>query len=79
MHLSVWVGFYEIYQDQLYDLLDDRKKLYTREIKGQAMAIVGLKEFRVKSMSDMTQMVNCGNQLRMKGKVSPKRKEKQVK
>ncbi|CEJ04872.1 hypothetical protein RMCBS344292_18823 [Rhizopus microsporus] len=66
MHLSAWVGFYEIHQNQLYDLLDDRKKLYTREIKDHPMAIVGLKEFRIKSVSDMTQMVSCGNQLRMK-------------
>ncbi|CAO0801723.1 unnamed protein product [Mucor circinelloides] len=55
-HLSAWIGFYEIYQGQLYDLLNNRKKLFAREDGKQNVVIVGLKEFVIKNVEDLMQV-----------------------
>ncbi|KAI8646593.1 P-loop containing nucleoside triphosphate hydrolase protein [Parasitella parasitica] len=66
-HLCAWIGFYEIYQGQLYDLLADRKKLFAREDGKQNVVIVGLKEYRIKNVSDLMQVFEYGNQSRSTG------------
>ncbi|KAI9256213.1 P-loop containing nucleoside triphosphate hydrolase protein [Sporodiniella umbellata] len=66
-HLSAWIGFYEIYQGQLYDLLNERKKLFAREDGKQNVVIVGLKEFVIKNVQDLMQVFEYGSQARSTG------------
>ncbi|KAI8054927.1 P-loop containing nucleoside triphosphate hydrolase protein [Gilbertella persicaria] len=66
-HLSAWIGFYEIYQGQLYDLLNNRKKLFAREDGKQNVVIVGLKEFVIKNVEDLMQVFEYGSQSRSTG------------
>ncbi|CEP11363.1 hypothetical protein [Parasitella parasitica] len=66
-HLSAWIGFYEIYQGQLYDLLNSRKKLFAREDGKQNVVIVGLKEFVIKNVQDLMQVFEYGSQARSTG------------
>lgn len=66
-HLSAWIGFYEIYQGQLYDLLNNRKKLFAREDGKQNVVIVGLKEFVIKNVDDLMQVFEYGSQARSTG------------
>ncbi|ORY91826.1 P-loop containing nucleoside triphosphate hydrolase protein [Syncephalastrum racemosum] len=66
-HLSAWIGFYEIYQGQLYDLLNNRKKLFAREDGKQNVVIVGLKEYVIKNVNDLMQVFEFGSQARSTG------------
>lgn len=67
-HLSAWVGFYEIYQNQLYDLLNSRKKLVPREDGNSNVVIAGLKEYRIKDVEGLMQIFEYGSQARTTGK-----------
>ncbi|KAI8145891.1 P-loop containing nucleoside triphosphate hydrolase protein [Fennellomyces sp. T-0311] len=66
-HLTAWIGFYEIYQGQLYDLLNERKKLFAREDGKQNVVIVGLKEYIIKNVDDLMQVFEYGSQARSTG------------
>ncbi|KAF7722586.1 Kinesin-like protein kif24 [Apophysomyces ossiformis] len=66
-HLTAWIGFYEIYQGQLYDLLNNRKKLFAREDGKQNVVIVGLKEYVIKNVEDLMQVFEYGSQARSTG------------
>lgn len=66
-HLSAWIGFYEIYQGQLYDLLNDRKKLFAREDGKQNIVIAGLKEFPIDNVDNLMQVFEFGSQARSTG------------
>ncbi|CAO3578657.1 unnamed protein product [Absidia cylindrospora] len=66
-HLSAYIGFYEIYQGQLYDLLNARKKLFAREDGKQNVVIVGLKEYAIKNVDDLMKVFEYGNQCRSTG------------
>ncbi|KAI8646769.1 P-loop containing nucleoside triphosphate hydrolase protein [Parasitella parasitica] len=59
--LQTWVGYYEIYQGQLLDLLNNRKKLAPREDGKGNVVITGLKEHRVHSLSTLKQVFEFGN------------------
>lgn len=67
-HLSAWIGFYEIYQGQLYDLLNERKKLFAREDGKQNVVISGLKEFPIDNVNNLMQVFEYGSQARSTGK-----------
>ncbi|KAI7904100.1 P-loop containing nucleoside triphosphate hydrolase protein [Cokeromyces recurvatus] len=66
-HLIACIGFYEIYQGHLYDLLNDRKKLFAREDGKQNVVIVGLKEFVIENVEDLMQVFEYGSQARSTG------------
>ncbi|KAI9480564.1 MAG: P-loop containing nucleoside triphosphate hydrolase protein [Benjaminiella poitrasii] len=66
-HLTAWIGFYEIYQGQLYDLLNERKKLFAREDGKQNVVIVGLKEYVIENVEDLMQVFEYGSQARSTG------------
>lgn len=66
-HLMAWVGLYEIYQGHLYDLLNERKKLFAREDGRHNVVIAGLKEYAITKASDMVQVFEYGNQVRTTG------------
>ncbi|KAI7899305.1 P-loop containing nucleoside triphosphate hydrolase protein [Cokeromyces recurvatus] len=67
-HLQAWVGYYEIYQGQLFDLLNSRKKLVPREDGKGNIIISGLKEYHIHSSSVMKQVFDFGNRERTTSK-----------
>ncbi|KAJ3106573.1 Kinesin-like protein kif24 [Phlyctochytrium bullatum] len=69
-HLHAAVSFYEIYQSQLYDLLNSRKRLYAREDGKQQVCIVGLQEYEVSDVEDLMKIFEYGNTARSTGKLS---------
>ncbi|KAJ3129793.1 Kinesin-like protein kif24 [Physocladia obscura] len=66
-HLTAYVGFYEIYQSQLYDLLNGRKKLHAREDGKQNVVISGLQEYEINSVDKVVQIFNHGHNARSTG------------
>ena len=64
----IFVSFYEIYCDKLYDLLNNRNKLETREDYKHDINIVGLIENKINSLEDLMKMVNIGTKQRTIGK-----------
>lgn len=67
-HLSAWIGFYELYQGQLYDLLNDRKRLFAREDGKQNVVIAGLKEYPINDVNNLMQIFEYGSSIRSTGK-----------
>lgn len=49
--VSLWVSCFEIYGGKLYDLLNNRTRLETREDGRKRVCIVGLREFCVEEAS----------------------------
>ncbi|KAI9344932.1 P-loop containing nucleoside triphosphate hydrolase protein [Obelidium mucronatum] len=66
-HLAAYVGFYEIYQSQLYDLLNGRKKLHAREDGKNNVVIAGLQEYEVNSVQKIMDVFNHGSNVRSTG------------
>ncbi|KAI8391240.1 P-loop containing nucleoside triphosphate hydrolase protein [Radiomyces spectabilis] len=66
-HLSAWIGLYEIYQGQLYDLLNNRKRLFAREDGKHNVIIAGLKEFPIDNVDKLIQVFEYGSQVRSTG------------
>ncbi|KAJ3299791.1 Kinesin-like protein kif24 [Borealophlyctis nickersoniae] len=66
-HLSAWASFYEIYQGHLYDLLNERKRLFAREDGKQRVCITGLQEFEVSDVAHLMQIFENGNNARSTG------------
>ncbi|KAG1180199.1 hypothetical protein G6F70_000370 [Rhizopus microsporus] len=63
-HLAVWVGYYEIYQGHLYDLLNKRKKLIPRDDGKGNVVIAGLKEVRVHDVDTLMEVCSFGSRER---------------
>ncbi|KAI5159604.1 kinesin family member 2/24 [Nematocida ausubeli] len=61
------LSFYEIYSNCIYDLLDERKKIFAREKDG-VVSIIGVKELSVGSLQDAVALLKQGLQCRMTGK-----------
>ncbi|KAJ3411834.1 Kinesin-like protein kif24 [Chytridiales sp. JEL 0842] len=66
-HLCAHVSFYEIYQSQLYDLLNARKRLYAREDGKQQVCIVGIQEHEVDNVQTLMEIFEFGNNARSTG------------
>ncbi|KAJ3089320.1 Kinesin-like protein kif24 [Quaeritorhiza haematococci] len=66
-HLSAWVSFFEIYQGHLYDLLNNRKRLFAREDGKQQVCIAGLQEHEVDNVQHLMQIFEHGNATRSTG------------
>ncbi|KAK7933831.1 hypothetical protein WMY93_004727 [Mugilogobius chulae] len=66
-HLTVFVSFFEIYCGQLYDLLDNRKRLFAREDGQRNVHIAGLCHRRVDSVHSLLQMISRGTDERSQG------------
>ncbi|KAG2385259.1 Kinesin-like protein [Vigna angularis] len=74
MHHTYWnqgfqlfVSFFEIYGGKLFDLLNDRKKLFIREDGKQQVCIVGLQEYRVSKVETIKEFIEKGNATRSTG------------
>ncbi|KAI9258266.1 P-loop containing nucleoside triphosphate hydrolase protein [Sporodiniella umbellata] len=66
-YLTAWIGLYEIYQGQLYDLLNDRKKLFAREDGKSNVIITGLKEYPIDHVDKLIQVFEYGSSVRTTG------------
>ncbi|KAK3817366.1 MAG: P-loop containing nucleoside triphosphate hydrolase protein [Benniella sp.] len=66
-HLGVYIGFYEIYQGQLHDLLNNRKKLHAREDGKGGVVVAGLKEYEIVNVEGLMQVFEYGNHSRSTG------------
>ncbi|EIE82549.1 hypothetical protein RO3G_07254 [Rhizopus delemar RA 99-880] len=66
-HLTAWIGLYEIYQGQLYDLLNERKKLFAREDGKSNVIIMGLKEYPIDNVNKLVQVFDYGSSVRTTG------------
>ena len=58
--LSVVVSFYEIYAAKLYDLLNDKEQVYSREDGNQTVHIRGLTEHVVRNSKQLMELVRRG-------------------
>lgn len=63
----ITVSFYEIYGNHIYDLLDERKRIYAREKEG-IVSIIGISEHRVRTLQEAMRWVNTGLQTRTTGR-----------
>ncbi|KAG0259465.1 Kinesin-like protein kif24 [Actinomortierella ambigua] len=66
-HLAAHIGFYEIYQGHLYDLLNRRKRLHAREDGKNNVVINGLKEYEIQNVQGLMQVFEYGNNARSTG------------
>ncbi|RIA86789.1 P-loop containing nucleoside triphosphate hydrolase protein [Glomus cerebriforme] len=66
-HLAAYIGFYEIYQGHLYDLLNQRKKLFAREDGKKNVIIAGLQEYTIDNVDSLVQVFDYGNTVRSTG------------
>ncbi|KAJ1966290.1 hypothetical protein GGI12_000195 [Dipsacomyces acuminosporus] len=66
-HLQAFVTFYEIYLTNLFDLLNDRKKLFAREDANQNVCIQGIREVLIQSPEDLMSVFEYGNNCRSTG------------
>ncbi|KAJ2858722.1 hypothetical protein J3B02_000103 [Coemansia erecta] len=66
-HLQVFVMFYEIYLSNLYDLLNERQKLFAREDANQNVVIQGVREVLIQSPADLMSVFEFGNNCRSTG------------
>ena len=65
---QILISFYEIYCDKLFDLLNNKNKLETREDKKHNINIVGLSENNVNSLNELMDIINYGLKQRTVGK-----------
>ena len=67
-NFAIYVSFYEIYCDKLYDLLNSKNKLETREDYKHDINIIGLIENKINSLEELMKFVNIGGKQRTVGK-----------
>ena len=67
-NFSIFVSFYEIYCDTLYDLLNNRAKLEPREDYKHDINIIGLSENKINSLEELIKIINYGAKQRTIGK-----------
>ncbi len=65
--LEVWVSFFEIYGGKLFDLLNERRRLESREDAAKSVNIVGLSEQACSSAEDLLEVITRGNSARSTG------------
>ncbi|KAI7892513.1 P-loop containing nucleoside triphosphate hydrolase protein [Mucor mucedo] len=66
-HLQATVGLYEIYQGQLFDLLNKREKLTARDDGHNNIVIAGLRECYINDVEDLMDTFESGNRVRTTG------------
>lgn len=55
-----FLGFFEIYQGHLYDLLQKKQRIHAREDKHQQVQIVGLRQVKVQDVRQFCAAVDAG-------------------
>lgn len=61
------VSFFEIYAGKLFDLLNGKKKLCAREDGNKNVNVVGLREFHVRDVDELMNLIDAGNSERASG------------
>lgn len=64
---QLFVSFFEIYGGKVFDLLNERKKLFMREDGKQQVCIVGLQEYKVSNVEMIKELIDRGNATRSTG------------
>ncbi|KAJ4953205.1 hypothetical protein NE237_030037 [Protea cynaroides] len=64
---QLFMSFFEIYGGKLFDLLNDRRKLFMREDGKQQVCIVGLQEYKVSNVETIREFIEKGNATRSTG------------
>lgn len=64
---KIWISFYEIYGNKLFDLLNNRNQLFAREDHKQKVNIVGLQEHPVDTVDELMNIIEYGNSVRATG------------
>ena len=59
-HLELWVSFYEIYCNKLFDLLNNKNTLQAREDGKGNICIVGLVEKHTKNIEELLDIIDFG-------------------
>ena len=59
-HLELWVSFYEIYCNKLFDLLNNKTVLHAREDGKGNICIVGLIEKKVHNLKELMNIIDFG-------------------
>ena len=67
-NFTIFVSFYEIYCDKLFDLLNNRNKLEAREDYKHDINIIGLVENKINSLEELMKIINLGGKQRTIGK-----------
>ncbi|KFQ20100.1 Kinesin-like KIF2C, partial [Mesitornis unicolor] len=65
--LEVYVTFFEIYNEKVFDLLNKKTKLRVLEDGKQQVQVVGLQEIQVSSAEDVIRMIEMGSACRTSG------------
>ncbi|KAF0976769.1 hypothetical protein FDP41_004064 [Naegleria fowleri] len=65
--MTVWISFYEIYGGKLFDLLNNRKKIFAREDAKNMVSICGLTETNVNSVEELMSIIDTGLSIRATG------------
>ena len=67
---AVFVSFYEIYGRKIFDLLNDRERLYAREDADKVINICGLSEHQVTDIQEILAVITAGSAYRAAGQTS---------
>lgn len=67
---EVFVSFYEIYGRKLFDLLNNKERLFAREDADKVINICGLSEHKVGSIEGIFDIITLGNEHRAAGQTS---------
>ena len=66
-NLEIWVSFYEIYCNKLFDLLNEKNILQAREDGKGNICIVGLVEKRINNLKELLALIDFGLSSRTTG------------
>ncbi|KAG5503405.1 hypothetical protein JKF63_05543 [Porcisia hertigi] len=66
----VYVSFYEIYGRKIFDLLNDRQRLFAREDAEKVINICGLSEHQVTDIQEIFDVITAGSAYRAAGQTS---------
>ncbi|CBZ27390.1 putative MCAK-like kinesin [Leishmania mexicana MHOM/GT/2001/U1103] len=66
----VYVSFYEIYGRKIFDLLNNRKRLFAREDADKVINICGLSEHQVTDIQEIFDVITAGSAYRAAGQTS---------
>ncbi|EPY21888.1 kinesin family member 2/24 [Strigomonas culicis] len=66
----IYVSFYEIYGRKIFDLLNQRERLFAREDADKVINICGLSEHAVNNIQDIFDVITAGSQYRAAGQTS---------
>lgn len=70
INAAVFVSFYEIYGRKIFDLLNNRERLFAREDADKVINICGLSEHQVTDIQEIFDVITAGSAYRAAGQTS---------